>query len=236
MKQETGNNNFAEPSRELSIQITLGGFSFCVTQNGEFLYGSNTKSYEFGTVIGSNIYSSVYVGWSCNNVMLIPAEVFDEQYAVAYLRAENILSPMSRAVYNHTFDHKITALWAVNSAVYDAVEALFPEAYHYHNLQVDTMLTRRESVRVSVVENIANVVVATQEGMYAAETIEVSNVEDLLYFVSKLNMVDKFSRHALDFTADETEPFREIFSRQFPCSNFTTDKNFYHSKMLRCEL
>lgn len=237
MRQVTGNSSFAEPSRELSIQITLGGFSFSVSQNGKFLYGSQSNTFEFESIIGdSSRYTAVIIGWSCDTVLLIPASIFEPEMVASYLLAANLTEPTTSSLWNNTLDSQISAAWSVDCEILDEIERLYPNAYHYHNLQVDVQCTEQESVRISVTDSIANVVVSTRDGLYAAEAIRFSSAEDLLFFVTKINMIDKFARHSMEFIAADTEQYRGLFNRYFAKAEYVTDNNFYHSKILRCEL
>lgn len=225
-----------ESSRELSIQITLGGFSFCVSQNGKFLYGSSSTTFEFESIVGdASRYTSVVVGWSTDAVLLVPATIFDPAMADDYLWAANLVDPLASSLYNGSFDEQIVAVWSVDAQQLSVLQTLFPAAYHYHLLQVDVQYSEADSVRVSVVGDVANVVISTRDGLYAAESIRFSTPEDLLFFVTKANMVDKFARHSLEFMATDVEQYRTLFMRYFSTGNFVTNDNFYHSIVLRCE-
>lgn len=235
MKQVTGNNGPAN-NRELSIQITLNGFSFAISGGGQVLYSDRYYGYDFPALLSEQPpFDTVNIGWSTDMVQLIPASLFDPAYCAEYLRCTNMMPPQSVVLYDFTEDNQIVAVWSVSSAIFDAVSSLYPESDHYHNLLIDLSMASAESVRVSVIAGMANIVVSSTQGLWVAESVAEIVPADLLYITSKLSAVDSFARYSLHFTADDTTPYTDIFSQHFQTTQFIDNHNIYHNIITGCE-
>lgn len=238
MKQETGNNLYVENHRELSIQITLSGFSFSMADNGgrHRLYSEQLDHYDFATAIDRETqFDSIKIGWATDLVQLIPTEIFDESYTISYLKSANMLPPASVALFNQTLIPSITAVWSVHQAIFEAIDSLYPTAYHYHNLLVDISLLEKQSVRVTIDTDTANITVANAEGLWAAETVKVTTPENLLYTIMKLNAVDSFTRNTLTITANNLQAYTELINRNFVSAELIESPNIYHNIIPQCE-
>lgn len=235
MKQVTGNNGPVN-NRGLSIQITLNGFSFAIYGGGQMLYSDRYYGYDFHALLSEQPpFDTVKVGWSTDMVQLIPASLFDPAYCTEYLRCANMMPPQSMVLYDFTADNHIVAVWSVNGAIFDAVSSLYPESEHYHNLQIDLSMVSTESVRVSVIAGMANIVVSSAQGLWVAESVAETIPADLLYITSKLSAVDSFARYPLYFMADDTTPYTDIFSQHFQATQFIDNPNIYHNIITGCE-
>lgn len=235
MNQETGNNSSSQ-NRELSIQITLSGFSFCIAQSGVLQYSVECDHFDFGSAPGfSESFDNVYVGWATELVQMVPADIFEQEYLYRYQEAANMLPPRSWVLYNNTVNAGMVAVWSVNYAIYNSIISLFPRAYHYHNLQIDIAKTYRECVRVSVCRSYSNIVVCGLDHLQACQTMRGCTPESMLYYALRLNSSDHFMRHTLEFEAEDCAEYEELFRRSFLQANFVNNTNMYHNTILRCE-
>lgn len=199
MRQVTGNNPYyggdgetadidfvpeqisnPNQSRELSIQITLNGFSFLVAEFGpdhsagaeyESEYGRSddpsndvtmnvihTAEYQAHSLpdiiacepMLEESYARVAIGFSTDRSLLIPHALFDPQRASQYLDAANLTHHTDATLYNATLSDTAVAVWQSDSQLIDALSAFYPEAYLYHTIQLHVDQPRPNSVSVIV--------------------------------------------------------------------------------------
>lgn len=199
-------------------------------------YSVECDHFDFGSAPGfAEHFDNVYVGWATELVQMVPGTIFDKEYLYRYQEATNMLPPRAQVLYNDSVNADMVAVWTVDQAIYNAITSLFSNAYHYHNLQIDIAKTYRESVRVSICRSYANIVVCSQDNLQAAQTIRGCTPESLLYYAVRLNTSDHFSRHTLEFMAEDCSEYEELFRRSFTHSSFVSDSNMYHNVILRCE-
>ena len=239
MKQVIGRNSGStQVIRELSIQVTLDGFSFAVVENGvDVRVALCDASGLSGLAASAAGYDAVYVGWATDMVQVVPAAIFDADYVVQYQTAANMVAPNSAVLYNDTLCSGVVAVWSAPEEIYSYLAELFgvEKVYHYHNIQADIASCYSESVRVTVCEGMANIVICSVEGLQCAEAVAETRAENLLYYATKLNSDDHFARHSLWLTAADCAHYVPLFDRSFTVAQYTDSEMFYHNFILQCE-
>lgn len=228
MKQVTGSNLSVEFFRELSIQNTLDGFSFCVADRRADFY----EVYPFPS---QDQFQKIYVCWVTPAVTLIPEAEFDPDLCENYLEALNLLTPYHSTLYNRNLTNGIVTVWQVPTAELDQISEHYPEAIHYHPLQLAILSPQREAIRVILQENHAQIAVFDRQTLRAAQSFRIENLEDLLYYIKTMAAEDRFSRYSLSLTSDREEA-GVFLNPYFPVMTEHIVENYNQKQILVCEL
>lgn len=172
---------------ELSIQVNLDGFSFLAKNAlGDVASGSFT-TYDFSIAERFSIeVTRVKIYCSVSVAQVIPAEVFDSGMAYHYLSATNMLRTGQVALWapsgNATY-----VVWALDSALYDTLSALYPSAEWLHPL-VEICGQGNLSVMNLILDNrVAHITLFAQSDLVAAVSVNYTSQDDILYYARRIS-------------------------------------------------
>lgn len=230
---------------ELSIQISLGGFSFslhtydsapqlgAVSSRME-LYASTIYTHDL-SIIAQSVYADpidrVVVYCANDKVTVIPREVYDPQCAKLYLDALNLCALGDRVMTTAPPSGDQVIVWAFDGAMADYVEHLYPHTQWSHPLGelIDRGLARNQGATIDVMllGGMANIAIFdTQSRLYAARSVRYNTVEDLLYFVHKMAIYDPHHTSALTLYGEVTEDMQAVFGQYYPNLSVLADPLF----------
>lgn len=226
-----------ENIREISIQITLNGFSFCSSKDGVIISRGEFDHYDFHSVFGEDFAQyRVYVGWLQERVMLVPGELFDACLCREYLEASNLYNPSNQTLHDATMSHRGVALWQVETTLMEEIMAIFPEAIHYHPLQLEMDYEDSDAINLVKINDIVSITIFNTAGqLVVAQSVEFTSATTLLYVVRKLSSFDVYARLGIRIWADHFDGLDELFSRYYTNIELFEDPEYYHKKILECE-
>ena len=194
-------------SRELSIQVGLDGFSFVVFDIAPAGMGSEAilrsvtyRDSDMATILTREPMltavnppiNRVFIGYSTDQVLLIPQPLFEPERAEQYLTAANLYTPGMTTLTNNLLSGQAAAVWQADPNMVAGLLQLYPGALFYHPL-----------------------LTICHDRLYAAETIPVDTPEELLYYIQKLIKHDGFTNYRLILTGEGAERLRSFFIRYF---------------------
>lgn len=193
MKPETGNNP-QYTGRELSIQITLNGFSFYVVDSATstVIYQNSYCNQDFLTACNyepylNQQYDNIYICWSVAQVQAVPKEVFDPSYAEMYMEAINTDLTGSRVLCDDRCSTNSVMVWSADAVLYDLLSEAYPEAMHYHPLGLGFDLKETNFIDIMADGVTAHIKIFDTVGLKVAESAIYHSAEDLLYYIKKLS-------------------------------------------------
>lgn len=277
MRQETG-NNFDEQDygveyeefhsiapaaieqQELSIQITLNGFSFVVmgSESGIVVYDSGVIEFNSDVDEIRNYdpylwydYSRVMIGFSSDHTLLVPTKVFEPESADLYLAAANMINPGEcSTLINNTLCDTLTpyladnercvAVWQADKSLVTQLIAAYPYAYIYNTLQAYLpAVCATYSIVISLENhtsnsngNTANIVVR-ESVMSAAETVIFHTHEELLYYTRHMIKQDGFTGYKVYIIGSGSELIAPLFAQFFASVESVDEPYYLHQKVHR---
>ncbi len=186
----------ANNAKELSIQITLGGFSFFINTH-DTLRGGTVDSYELDSALTDECYElDAHVQWSVPGVLIIPYELFDHNAVDAYLQSASLMDP--------SFQHSLfavhgdyVAVWAVEQELYDYITHRLPHATHSHALlSAIGNCDKRTGVIALELDDAETLHIAAgaPSGIAAARSLVVTSFEDVLFYALQAAPLGQGSR------------------------------------------
>lgn len=186
MRLETGNNHNCDHYKELSIQVTMNGYSFIlssVTGDGnrkiigkESFEGHNILEQLDNTNVDVN---SVEMVWSIKDVELIPDEIFGE-------------SAKENLVINR-LNNGIVARWELNETLKNVkiqVDNYFGnDVTHIHFLQ--KLIDGKSLIKITIDGTLMYIVVMGLNGLESYFCGKIKSAADVLYYHSKLKKVGR---------------------------------------------
>lgn len=176
-------------NKELSIQISLSGFSFQI-DTPHRKGGGFVASYDIDSVISNSETLNTIIEWSNSQVMIMPVEFFDHPVVEESLMAIGLLvnDQSERAIYRVCDEY--VALWVISVELYDYLRIKFPVAEHTHSLLELINRTRNHFNSIAIdVDNsgVMHIVVWGELQMLQALSVEVTSAEDILFYVRKFS-------------------------------------------------
>ncbi len=176
--------------KELSIQITLGGFSFWVSSQ-ELETSGALSCYDFDSVLEGRYSLSSVVEWSVPQVLIIPFELFDHSSIDNYLAAAAMLN---RATDRSMFAVRgeYVAVWAVSCELYDYISSRLPSAEHTHSLlrTIDSLSAYEQSGDTMIVEidsaYTMHLALLANGKLEYAHSMKVQSPEDVLFYTKRI--------------------------------------------------
>lgn len=199
---------------EISIQITLDGFSFLAQKGGLLVAKGSFAHYDLSAVaqmVGSPDVVRIYCSVPC--VEVVPAELFDSSCAYHYLKAANKLS-MGDVVLT-MYDHDLVVVWAIASSLYDQVQAQWPCAEWRHPLGEISASEDGQSIQVLLDGRVAHVAVFDDLGLCAIKSVQYNDAQDLLYVVRRMSKMDLLGAYRLVMVGVIDGGMQELFGRYY---------------------
>lgn len=183
MRLVTGNRFKGDSFTEISIQVTMNGFSFIVTSdNGvesKVIVKKNVAGHDIEATLAQfnvNVHS-VKVVWASRDVELVPAEVFDA----------NNDNFTRGGLVNDDLNYGIVARWNLSGVMEEAlvqIENVFEKVYHVHFLQ--TIIDQKNTINLVEVEKVLFLTVAGNSGLESYIVTQIESAADALYYLNKL--------------------------------------------------
>lgn len=187
-------------NKELSIQITLGGFSFQINSYARQLSGE-LSSYEFDSVLAEHYDLTCGIEWSVTSVLIIPFDVFDHSCIDHYLISAGMMREgLDRSMFAVRGEY--VAVWAVEESLVDYLETRIPNAEHTHSLL--SLLAQYNHLRNAIVIDIdktdlMHIAVWRHDGLETALSTPVSSATDVLFFCRRLSKSDEMISYNVVF-------------------------------------
>lgn len=212
-------------NKELSIQVTLNGFSFRIlspdSQYGARVVASgNIASYDLSSDwrIAQSEFSCAYVSWSVPETTIIPAAVFNEQLAELYLNSVGVTSVTPKNIPMYSRQGAYASVWAANSAILAAIETITPVVANTHPLLqlISAETAQRESVKVYIdAANVAHIGIWDYSSLVTAESVALASAEDLLYFVRRFSAADPFMVYRVELLGNISPRIEALFAQYY---------------------
>ncbi len=206
--------------KELSIQITLSGFSFSLT-TPQCTTSGVYESYEFDTVLEPYYALESVVEWSVPQVLIVPFELFDHSSIDHYLSTAAMLNPQSERSMFAVRDSYV-AVWAVRDELYDYIDSRLLNAGHTHSLlrviqsameseakqnslmviDIDDALTMHLALRVS-------------EELEYAHSIKIVSAQDVLFYAKRIAQERAVASPSIVMSGSGVESAYILLSRYF---------------------
>lgn len=176
-------------NKELSIQITLSGFSFQIDTPQRKGKGF-VASYDIDSAIANCDTLDTIIEWSNSEVLIVPIELFDHSLVEESLMAVGFLSQDDRERAMYRVCNEYVALWAMSAELYDYLKMKFPNAEHTHSLL--ELLSRSANHRGAIALDVDNsgilhIAVWGESVLLHAMSVQVNATEDILFYVRKLS-------------------------------------------------
>lgn len=216
-------------NRELSIQITLGGFSFrAISPDGTTTASGESVGYDFDTDLrlSEDRFNNCFCTWSTTEVMITPRAIFDENLAEQYLIAGGFIPATSRNAYRvmHQIGQTCVAIWAVDTALAMCIENHFQGAIHSHPLLsiIESSPTERECVKIFIDNTfVAHICIWDHRGLVTAQSVKLSSNEDLLYYIRRFSPADPFMVYRIYISGEVSESLEALISSYYISLNVT---------------
>ncbi len=201
-------NSESSKNYNLSIRISLDGFSFCIYDNvrGKFLGLASWNFQELNNFMSLNLLLQEFlpeIDWlhhSFNKISilfdtpkstLVPYVLFKSGREEQYLRFNHYVSHLN--VIKHDYLPLLDAenIWAVEGAVYEIVSGFFPAAnfHHYSSPLIESLLLQNknrgneENVFVNVGVRKFDIVVLKGNTMLLHNSFPYKTRQDFMYFL-----------------------------------------------------
>ncbi|MEG1955057.1 MAG: hypothetical protein RR066_03290 [Mucinivorans sp.] len=180
MKQATGSNRGIE-TRELSIQIALDGFSFYVMSQDRVLAQRSFEGIALHDALEQMAFSYgplevTSCVWHTANMVAVPTEIFENSLCDRYIELAGKAPGCCCTV---SIDN-VTVVWTVEPEMMEQCQVLMPVAVHHH--QVEYQLGS-EGLILDLFYNIACITYQQQGKLRVAQSVQVTNSADVLYFL-----------------------------------------------------
>lgn len=178
--------------KELSIQISLGGFSFKINSPHLKLSGE-LECYDFDSVLSSAYDLPSNIEWSVPNVLIVPFELFDHSCIDHYLLSASMMREGSdRSMFAVRGEY--VAVWAVENSLAQYLDTRLPQAEHTHTLL--SILNQYNYVRRTIVvdvdnANLMHIAIWGDDGLQTAISTQIDCDQDVLYFCRRLSKTDE---------------------------------------------
>lgn len=242
--------------RELSIQVTLSGFSFVARNNEESYYSDYipleagiSRLADYDPILDQD-YSRILVGFSTDNTLLIPRELFDPTCIDLYLCAANMYNGSAmETLYNDTLCDLVTpsidrtehsvAVWQVDSLLINGLLETYPSAYLYNMLQLSLAPTHPvQSVDIAIENYIcsdqatAAHIIVRDTTLSSAATVIFHTPEELLYYTRNMIRQDGFTGYRVHLSGLGVDTLGPVFSRFFASVEVDEDPYYSHHRIL----
>lgn len=228
-------------NRELSIQVTLGGFSFRILSlddpyRGGVIARGDFAGRDFGSDwrVAQGGFQQATVCWSTPNVTTIPLSLFDERLTLNYLSAvgiigvESITNPSIVPMYGVSKD--VVVVWAADSNVVASIDAVAPIVANSHPLLllIDGEVACRECVKVYVDQySVAHIVIWDYAGLLVSESVQITSPYDLLYLVRRFSLSDPFMVYRVELFGDISPSMERLFANYYMSLKVGRTVQFY---------
>lgn len=220
------------PSQDLSIQITLNGFSFVIVDHhsGNVVcnkcYDHCDIDYIFsGEHVLSQNFANVNVLWNVTQVQLMPQTMFNPQNSRAYMVAANLvdfsipqhtLSGILR-VSNIGVQGGVVALWQVDAGILEKLETYLVtnagRICHCHPLMEEyDCLCHEKMMILNFIDSIVHVSYFHGQNITFGESVDYQSVEALLHLVRKISQEDIFAQLRIHLMGDYPVEVEQDFS------------------------
>lgn len=215
-------------SRELSIQLSLNGFSFVVFDlspggGGEAILRSVAyRENDIESILQREPMLTaiepplerVFVSCSTDHVLLIPQPLFEPERAEQYLVAANMYVPGMTTLSNNLLSAQAAAVWQVDAGSAAGLLQLYPGALFYHPLLLELEATPANHIHAILDGELVHLTIC-HDRLYAAESFRAETPEELLYYILRLVKHDGFTSYRLVLTGEGAERLRGFFDRYF---------------------
>lgn len=170
--------------RELSIQVTLNGFSFVIHEQGRQVWSGSSLGHDLQTAIAAYPHLTApfcahWIVWHTNQVVLFPAQVIDNEQHEDYLS----LAGWAVECPLHSTHGEVGLVWNADKVTLGVLNHYFPMAQHIHPLQQQMDC---EGLMVALCDNMAHITLVEQGELKVAHSVELNSDSDLLYYLQRL--------------------------------------------------
>lgn len=203
-------------NKELSIQVTLSGFSFYI-DTPSMQSSTEVDSYDFDSSLSESYSLSSVVEWSLPSALVIPYEIFDHRSIDNYLLSAAMLDPLKqRSIFAVKGDYVV--VWSVDRELYDYLNERLTNAEHSHSL---LRLLQYKTPAPSVVIEIDNtpvmhIVVNGVYGPEAAHSVRINGTEDIIFYIKTLLDERQITSPSIVFTSELDNLSLELLSQYYP--------------------
>lgn len=202
-------------NKELSIQVTLSGFSFSIDTPTSKRNG-RSASYDFDSSLADNYSLSSVVEWSVPSALVIPYEVFDHRSIDSYLLGASMIDPLTqRSIFAVRGEYVV--VWSVDKELDDYLAQRLVDVEHSHPLL--RLLQYRATTPTVIVEVdsalVMHIAIRGMYGLEAAHSVRINNVEDILFYVTTLCGEHQISSPKVVITSKISDSTLEFLSRYY---------------------
>lgn len=209
---------------DLSIQLGLNGFSFCIKHKIEVLA---IQSYNeplnelIDTIKNHNWlnqkYKSININLVTNKHTLIPSSLFDINNQEDYLKFNNHNCEKNESLFDKLKQIPAHQLYAISHAEKDIIQTFFPKAQikHFGSTLIDILSTYERSAQqvfISVKTNVMSILVMNKKGLLLFNTFQYQSAEDFIYYILFVLEQLNFNPNTLDLSfLGEIYPESELY-------------------------
>ncbi len=173
--------------KELSIQITLSGFSFSI-RTLDCRSDGSLPSYDFDSVLEQHYSLSAYLEWSTPATLILPLEVFDHSLTSSYLESCGLYNADRHEALFAVLGEYV-AVWAVDAQLYNFIKQRMPSANHTNSL-LDVIEQTGSNDLTIVLDTAAVMHLAYKKHgeLVMANSMKITTIEDVLFYLKKLEV------------------------------------------------
>ncbi len=201
--------------KELSIQVTLSGFSFSI-DTPSCQRNGGSESYDFDSKLADSYSLSSVVEWSLPSALVIPYEIFDHRSIDSYLLGASMLDPLSqRSIFAVRGEYVV--VWSVDKELDDYLSQRLVNVEHSHPLL--RLLQYRATTPTVIIEVddalVLHILIRGIYGLEAAHSVRINNVEDILFYITTLCNEHQISSPKLVITSFLNDSTLEFLSNYY---------------------
>ncbi len=208
-------NEIKNHQKELSIQITLGGYSFLIATD-RLLSSGEVEDYDFDSKLEGFYNLSTLVKWSVPSVLIIPFELFDHRYIDNYLLNASMLDKeKQRSLF--AVRGNWAAVWSVEKNLYEYLNQRVPSAEHNHSLLSlldESFNTPALCIQIDSA-SLLHIVLWSEYGLEAAHSVQIKSTEDILFYSSQLAQERAVENPILHIRGNIEESTKELLSKYY---------------------
>lgn len=224
-------NNYSSSTKEISIQISLDGYSFMMhdLQSGYVFHAFECMDHNFSLIqdyLMLDHSAGVRVVWNVDQAQVIPMEIFDESLCLKYMEMANLKSLVKAEVSLWEAHHQgqWVAIWQADAQVYQRLMETLEnqQTTHTHPLLIQIEEEPSpETVTINLLGHTAHIKIYNRLGeLTFAESMAVSNYNDLLLMVRQSAVEDTFKQYRILIAGDQAQELSEFMSQYYGRVNY----------------
>ncbi len=182
--------NTPKNNTELSIQITLNGFSFSINspQNSPNKTLQNVKGFDL-TPLQQFQNIPTTAEWSTPMVQIIPYDLFDHTEPEKYLTSTHMIDKQTQRTM-FAVNQDLVAIWAVDQKIYDTLDQTLLSIQHTHSL-LKLLLTAPPTPNHTYIYidpvGLMHLLMFSEYGLETAQSLRIASPTDLLFHIKLLS-------------------------------------------------